>query len=207
MGLPSNEPLGWYHRYLPHRDKPGIIQTITYRLADSLPENILHKISEDLSTLPPENQDSEKRKRLETYLDAGHGCCALKTPQAAQCIIENWKHFHSHRYDLIAWVVMPNHVHVMIHVYPEIQLGRIVQSWKGFTGKRIAQFVGEQARTRAGARGSQEPSKSIWMREYWDRFIRDETHFLNAIDYIHQNPVKAGLAASPEQWPWSSASL
>jgi len=45
----------------------------------------------------------------------------------------------------------------------------------------------------------------VWHREYWDRFIRNERHFQQVVEYIHQNPVKAGLVERPEQWPWSSA--
>lgn len=49
------------------------------------------------------------------------------------------------------------------------------------------------------------PGRSLWMRDYWDRFIRDEQHLETAIHYIHQNPVKAGLCQSAETWRWSSA--
>lgn len=45
----------------------------------------------------------------------------------------------------------------------------------------------------------------VWMREYWDRFIRDDAHLRATIDYIHRNPVKAGLCREPSDWPWSSA--
>ena len=46
---------------------------------------------------------------------------------------------------------------------------------------------------------------SIWQKEYWDRFIRDHNHFIKAVEYIHQNPVKAGLVKNAEEWSWSSA--
>ena len=44
----------------------------------------------------------------------------------------------------------------------------------------------------------------LWQREYWDRFIRDENHFQKAVDYIHMNPVRAGLVSKANEWPWSS---
>jgi REP element-mobilizing transposase RayT len=50
------------------------------------------------------------------------------------------------------------------------------------------------------------PGKSLWMREYWDRFIRNEQHLMSVIEYIHNNPVKAGLCNVVGQWRWSSAS-
>jgi len=97
----------------------------------------------------------------------------------------------------MAWVVMPNHVHVLIRVYEGATLGKIVQSWKSYTGRQIAELgLGVP---RAGATG-----RSVWMRDYWDRFIRDEKHFNAAVEYIHGNPVKAGLVKNPEDWPWSS---
>ena len=45
----------------------------------------------------------------------------------------------------------------------------------------------------------------VWHREYWDRYMRNENHLAQAIDYIHKNPVKARLVNSPEEWLWSSA--
>ena len=44
----------------------------------------------------------------------------------------------------------------------------------------------------------------VWQKEYWDRFIRGQNHFNKAVESIHQNPVKAGLVSSAEDWPWSS---
>jgi len=55
--------------------------------------------------------------------------------------------------------------------------------------------------------GAPRTAAPVWHREYWDRFIRNERHFQQAVEYIHQNPVKAGLVERPEQWPWSSASI
>jgi hypothetical protein len=56
-------------------------------------------------------------------------------------------------------------------------------------------------------RQSGEPAPSIWHPEFWDRFIRNDHHFASALAYIHNNPVKAGLVALPEDWPWSSANF
>jgi REP element-mobilizing transposase RayT len=144
----------------------------------------------EIEALPPDLQDRERRKQTEDLVEQGHGCCALKDPAMAACIVETWQRFAPERYDLIAFVVMPNHVHILIRVQEGWALGKIVQSWKSFTGKRLiaAHGVG-------------------WMREYWDRFIRDERHFAAAVAYIHNNPVKAGLVQCAEDWPWSSAAV
>jgi REP element-mobilizing transposase RayT len=115
-------------------------------------------------------------------------------------VVDTWQRFAGERYDLIAWVVMPNHVHVLIRTYKGVALGRIVQSWKSYTGRRIRRMMEEGE---IGARRFE--GKGVWMREYWDRYIRNERHFEAAVRYIHDNPVKAGLAELAEDWPWSSA--
>jgi len=209
---------GWYSRgYLPHCDHPGLLQNITYRLADSLPAAVREQIEVDLRSLPPSQQDMERRRRVEAWLDAGHGSCVLRRPEAAQCVVDTWRHFDGERYDLIAWVVMPNHVHVLVRVYEGVPLAKIVQSWKSYTARRIRPLMQEESRagvqplpatmeekdSPAGARRSRK--QGVWVREYWDRYIRDERHFLTAVEYIHRNPVKAGLVRRASDWPWSSA--
>ena len=99
------------------------------------------------------------------------------------------------RYRLLAWCIMPNHVHVLIEQLAP--LGKILQSWKSFTGRWAMKNKAEL--------GFDVPSEGLWMREYWDRYIRYEGHFSSVIDYIHRNPVHAGLCATPEDWRWSSA--
>jgi len=150
-----------------------------------------------LKGLSPASRAAERRKAIEAWADRGQGCCILAEDEAAACVLETWRHFSGQRYDLIAWVVMPNHVHVLIRVYEGVSLARIVQSWKSYTGRRLQALL--------AARGGTQSVQGVWMREYWDRFIRDERHLRAAIDYIHRNPVKAGLVRQATDWPWSSA--
>ena len=173
---------------------------ITYHLADSLPRDVVKQLVQELDVLPPEKQDAHRRKRIEEWADAGYGSCVLRNPGIAQMIIDNWRKYVGARYDLVAWVVMPNHVHVMIRMCRESSLPRIVQAWKGYTGKKIVETMRKSGDNTVG-------TPRVWHRdrEYWDRFIRDERHFQNAVDYIHQNPAKAGLVARPQDWLWSSA--
>ena len=93
-------------------------------------------------------------------------------------------------------------VHLLIKTYEGWPLAKVVHSWKSYTAKEI--LKNDHARE-FNAGGSPALPNKVWQREYWDRFIRDENHFLKVIDYIHQNPVKAGLCKLPEQWLWSSA--
>lgn len=114
----------------------------------------------------------------------------------AEAIVENWYYFAGKRYELIAFVVMPNHIHILIKIFPNQSLSEIIHSWKSYSSNRIKEI--------SGTLDLKVPDK-IWQKEYWDRFIRDENHFNKAIDYIHANPVKAGLVNTVTAWKWSSA--
>jgi len=190
-------PRGWYSRgYLPHRDDTHLIQSVTYRLADSLPQTKLAELQKEMKHLPEKQREVERRKRIEEWLDAGMGCCALAHPDVALYVQNSFLHFHGERYHLHAWCIMPNHVHVLIE--PLVNLASIVQGWKSYTARWILgkneQFALKIPR-----------SNQLWMREYWDRYIRDARHYQRAVEYIHQNPVKAKLCDAAEAWPWSSA--
>ncbi len=185
-GSPLSAPRFWYQsRNLPHFDATTFIQAITYRLSDSLPQQITQRLADELTP----DAESRCRRRIEQYLDVGHGSCCLINPAIAQDIVDTWHRISGERYHLHAWCIMPNHVHVMIEQLPGHSLGSIVQSWKSWTGKRIKALT----------------VTVTWQRDYWDRYIRDESHYRQAIAYIQHNPVKAGLSASPAAWPWSSA--
>jgi REP element-mobilizing transposase RayT len=123
------------------------------------------------------------------------GCCALKHPLVATVMMETLEKYDPERYRLIAWCIMPNHVHVLIE--PRTSLPKIVQSWKSYTGR--------WGMERNAELGLGVPGKAFWMRDYWDRYIRDESHFQRVVDYIHWNPVNAGLCREPHDWPWSNA--
>lgn len=196
---------GWHSRgYLPHFDAPHAIQHITYRLADSLPSEALERINKELAAFPADRRDIERRRRIEEFMDAGYGSCVLVRPEAARCIIETWFRFDAERYRLLAFVVMPNHCHVLIQCIDACPLWKIVNSWKSYTGRWInAHILKDEGR--AGARRTQGRSQALWQRDYWDRYIRDENHFQAVKTYIENNPVSAGLTKSLRAWPWSSA--
>lgn len=141
-------------------------------------------------------RDSARRKKIEGWLDAGMGSCLLRHAEIAPYVQGSLLHFEGIRYRMHAWCIMPNHVHTLIE--PLTDLATIVQGWKSFTARWIL-------KNRDDLGLSPSVTGPVWMREYWDRYIRDENHYHKAIDYIHRNPVSAGLCASPESWPWSSA--
>lgn len=142
-------------------------------------------------------RNTRMRERIDAWLDAGMGCCALRHPGIARYVRDSLLHFHGERYRLHAWCVMPNHVHVLVE--PLVDMASIVQGWKSFTARWILR--------NAATLGVDVPQAGkVWLRDYWDRFVRSERHYQAAVDYIHRNPVKAGLCETPASWPWSSAS-
>jgi len=179
---------GWYSRgYLPHFDAPGVRQMITYRLRDAMPASRRHEW-EGLLALENER---EKRIKIEAYLDSGRGECWLRQPEISALVQENLLHFDGTRYRLLAWVVMPNHVHTLIET-SQTPLADILNGWKSYTGKAANRRL-----KRTG---------EFWQAEYFDQFIRDEEHFRKAVHYIENNPVKAGLVNLPEEWIFGSSS-
>jgi len=92
---------GWISRgYLPHFDTPDVIQSVTFRLADSLPADVMDRIR---STTP----DRDRPKQVEAYLDSGHGSCLLDRPDIADMVERALLHFDGDRYRLLAWSIMP----------------------------------------------------------------------------------------------------
>jgi len=190
--MEEQSPKGWYSRgYLPHFDGGEIPQMVTFRLADSVPQERLESWRDQLRCLPPDEAEARLRQRVERYLDRGHGKCCLRRPDIAALTEESLLHFDGERYRLFAWVVMPNHVHALFTPLMGYALSRIVQTWKSFTAHRANPLLGR--------------SGTFWQREYFDRFIRDARHFDTALSYVENNPSKAGLCALREDWPYSSA--
>jgi putative transposase len=187
----------WLSRgYLPHFDSPEVVQHVTFHLADSLPKDAVLRIKEEAQMEPGTNQSATERRKMHEWIDAGHGSCLLKDPVIARQVENTLLFFDGTRYRIFAWVVMPNHVHVLIQTLRPWNLFKVVASWKKYTARFICQHRGETAPTQ---------SKTIWHREYWDRYIRNENHFYTAIAYVHNNPVQAGFVAEEKDWKWSSA--
>jgi REP element-mobilizing transposase RayT len=95
------------------------------------------------------------------------------------------------KYQLTAWVIMPNHVHMLCTPHSAYSLAQIVHSLKSFTASEANKILGQSGR--------------FWQKEYFDRYIRNARHFARVVSYIEKNPVKANLCDRPEDWPFSSA--
>jgi REP element-mobilizing transposase RayT len=183
----------WRSRgYLPHFEGGSIPQEVTFRLADSFPAELLDRWRNELACLPHIEANTERRRRVEDYLDLGAGECLLREPRVAGMVENALLHFDTVRYHLHAWVVMPNHVHAVFTPGDDGALAGILHSWKSFTAKEANRILGRNGQ--------------FWQEEYFDRYIRDAEHYWTAVEYIEMNPVDAGLCACKEDWPFSSAS-
>ena len=184
---------------IPHRDGLHAMQHITYRLSDSLPLSSVKLLREGLRAQKDGEVSSlELNERMEALLDAGHGSCILRYSEIASMIVRNWQHFDDRRYRLLAYVVMPNHCHVLIETLGTESLSKIVQSWKSYTANRIRAWIRDHPSIPAAF------GDHIWKLDYYDRYIRSVEHYLRVKRYIEHNPVKAGLVRAAEDWEWSS---
>ncbi len=180
----------WHRRFhsVPHRENKAL-QSITFRLYDSLPKEVIEEIKLKLDI----NEDDDSydsiqyqrlRQKIAEYEDAGYGQCFLRDERIAAIMQDTLKHFDGERYQLICWCIMPNHVHVLIEVNEGWSLSRIMHGWRSYTAKEANRIL-----VRTG---------KFWMEEYYDRYIRDDNHLQQTINYILNNPANAGL----DEWPW-----
>jgi REP element-mobilizing transposase RayT len=185
-------PDGWHSRgYLPHFDGGEIPQTITFRLYDSLPQAVLDRWRQELARDAVSEATETLRRRVEYYLDQGYGSSFLKDERIASMVQSALLYFDRVRYRLIAWVIMPNHVHLLASACGGHNLSRILHSIKSYTAQEANRMLNRHGQ--------------FWMKESFDRYIRDIKHFTSALAYIENNPVKAGLCHKPQDWPYSSA--
>ena len=180
--------------YLPHWDFAKSVQAITFRLADSVPKKTIKSWKRELASLPDDKQRQEQLHRLIAHHeDAGHGEAVLADPACASLVQNELIRKHAGSYKLIDWVIMPNHVHVLVRLLNGYSLTPVVQRWKGASAVHINRHLNR--------------SGKLWESDYYDRCIRDMDHYHDSIAYIRNNPMKAGLCEKPEEWRFSSAGI
>jgi carbamoylphosphate synthase large subunit/REP element-mobilizing transposase RayT len=179
-------------RHLPHWEQPGATYFITFRLIDSVAQDVLRQWQDERERWikahpqPWDWRTAREYMRLceesrEEWLDRGHGSCLLRQPAIADIVASTLKHFDRERYVLDAFVVMPNHIHALVKPLGSHSLSSILHSWKSFSANAINRQVDRQG--------------SLWMAENFDTIVRNTAHLKACRDYIAQNPVKAGLGA------------
>jgi REP element-mobilizing transposase RayT len=177
-------------RNLPHWRQPGVTYFVTFRLADALPQAKLQEWREERRAFLDANPESWSETtqaewfalfpdRLQTWLDKGYGECWLQQPELGKIVDQALLYFDGDRYDLLANVVMPNHVHALLTPKGEHRLDQILHSWKSFTAKAINQ--------------SMKRTGEVWQHEGYDHILRTPQAAWAVAHYIMENPAKAGI--------------
>jgi len=170
-----------YRRNLPHWHPQGATVFVTWRLAGTLPML-------DLSC-----QDGRMFVHRDRLLDyATQGPTWLREPQVAERVMNCICGDSENSYALHAFVIMPNHVHILIT--PRTELARITRALKGKSARQANLIL-------------QRTGQTFWQDESFDHWIRHPQQFQRVKTYIERNPVNAGLVTVPEQWPYSSAAV
>jgi REP element-mobilizing transposase RayT len=190
---------------LPHLKREGGTYFVVFRQAGTLPKEVLLRFKQEREAIIPQAMAAKRplswheqeelfrwySNRVDKYLDAGQGTCYLRDPQLARFVAQAIRFFEHQRYELHAWVVMPNHAHVVVRPMPGFTLSDILHSWKSFTSHKINELL---------------PKKVVpfWQAESYEHLIRDDDDLHRCCHYTVMNPVNAGLCARAEDWEWSS---
>ncbi len=190
---------------LPHWEQPGATYFITYRTHDSIPQAAFElwqrQRADALRRLEIDPDDPNwtsafghlnwgVRRQfarqfatiLEASLDELHGAFALRYPNVSNVVAENLLHFDGMRYSLGGFVVMPNHVHVLVCLDRNVTLKEQCRNWKHYQSCQINSLLGNKGR--------------LWQPESFDHLVRDGDHFQKFRKYIQNNPVKSRLKES-----------
>jgi REP-associated tyrosine transposase len=186
--------MAYYHRNLPHWHPEGVPIFLTWRLFGSLPASPKSTARIGCATTPPPEFSSGKKfKQMDSLLDkATSGPFWLRDSTVARSVTDAI-HFGTEKlnfYSLHAFVVMPNHVHLLIT--PTVPLPRITNGLKGVTARDANAIL-------------HRTGQHFWQDETFDHWVRSPAQFDRIRAYIESNPVSAGLTTNPEAWPWSSA--
>jgi len=175
-----------YRRKLPHIVPANAVFFITYRIAGSLPLSIINKYQIDKKTkeIPPKYFEI-----IEDYLDTQKGILTKK--EIVKIIEESLWYYNDKYYKLIAFCIMPNHVHLLINTnnFPYKNLFSIMKLIKGVSSNKINKRIGKKGQ--------------FWQHKSYDRMVRDRNELGNIIDYILNNPVKAKLVNNWKEWNYT----
>ena len=174
----------YYERNLPHWQPDAHSLFLTWRLHGSLPQSVLGALR--VGSYPSQGK---KFVAFEENLDfAAFGPTWLRSPDVAQTVVQALLDAgQSKLCSLHAYVVMPNHVHVLLT--PLAQLSSITQFIKGRSARQANLILHRQGKT-------------FWQKESFDHWVRDSKEFDRILGYIRNNPVKAKLVTTPDAWPW-----
>ena len=164
-----------YKRHLPHWLPEGAVLHVSWRLAESWPA--------------PKPEVLERKYSVSTGPSGPRWLADARIAQTVAGAL----HFGAEErklYELFAWVVMPNHVHILIEPY--LELPAVMRWLKGRTARVANRILGRT-------------NQPFWCEESYDHIIRSAEEFRNTAYYIEANPVRAGFVASPDDWRFSNA--
>ncbi len=193
VGFDPQKPVRIYERNLPHWRQEGVTYFTTFRLADSLPEERLRELAAlrmqwEQQHPPPRSEVDWKQlsrttlEHVERWLDAGSGSCVLREARAAEIVAKKLQFYADKKYELGAYVIMPNHVHLLVRPFSDEHdpLESLEHGWKLFSAREINAL--------------RETSGPFWQLESYDSIVRDEEHLWRCLQYIGANPRRAGLS-------------
>jgi putative transposase len=200
----------FYRRHLPHIQPHGATLFVTFRLAGSIAAEALKRLQEEAEQIEralariPDPQECGRRAYLEQRRLFGMWDLALDTarcgpfwlrePHVADLVAESLRYRDGHVYDLGAFCIMPNHVHVVYTPLPKpdgtyYAMSAIMHSLKRYTARQANIYLGRKG--------------SFWQHENYDHVVRDEAELRRITAYVLNNPVKAGLVERREEWKWA----
>src|SRR5258706_6266426 len=177
---------------LPHLYKPAG----TYFVSCRLLEGVLLRKNAKLSAA---NESKKWEFSTPNQIARAHeppltlGSCVLQRADIAMIVQNALLHFHRQRYLLIAWCIMPNHVHVIFAPHSGNLPNSILHGWKSFTAHEINRVLGTTG--------------PVWERESFDHLVRNIESLEGFVRYTEENPVQARLCARIEDWPYSTAGV
>ena len=186
---------------LPHWYQPGVAYFVTFRTEDSVPQSLLrswHRRRDEwlrrhsidplsanwktlLSTMPELDREyhTQFTRAFMAYLDRGYGKCLLRELRCAEIVAGALRHFDGERYEIGDFVVMPNHVHVLVCLLGDTLIEPQCRSWKKFSAGEINRLLGRSGR--------------VWQEESLDHLVRTVEQYEYLQRYIAENPIKAAL--------------
>jgi REP element-mobilizing transposase RayT len=176
---------------LPHWQQKEATQFVTWRLWDSLPKAKLDQWEAERNawmSRHPKPWDEKTTKQyhhhfsycLDEWLDMGSGSCLLRDHGIRKIVADSIQHFNGERYRLWAFVITPNHVHVLFSLLAPNRLEDILHSWKSYSANIINKKLNRKGK--------------VWQRDYWDHLVRNEKDFYRLLQYVKQNPEKSRLS-------------
>lgn len=218
---------------LPHWYVPRAAHFVTYRLAGTLPADVLESLAARKNQLlarpRPDGMTAAQRRgqvhkqlfaEYDRYLDDNRSVDWLGPPAVATMIRRNLYHHNGAKYHLLAYCIMPNHVHVLLQPVEAADEAGFVNEKDDEAGRFVYEPCGEQADRRSPLTSIMHSLKSytahegnrllgrtgiFWQHESYDHWVRNDEELERVVEYINANPVKAGLVTRPHDWPFGSA--